>query len=167
MRLPSLLFQASCSQWLLLPLSSLFSYFSKSLNQALCVWPVLCWHERPETGHRFPSLWSIIQPDGKLEHCGTKCEVAVSLGSNYLRSKQKFISIPNKEDLVVRNDDDNINKCAFEKDPRKMPNSFVFQGWRDIKRALVQLELCLCSLFLPNNKKSFFPSQQINFSSGI
>ena len=59
----------------------------------------------------------------------------------------------NKEDLLVRNDENNINKCAFEKDPRKMPNSFVFQGWRDIKHALVQLELCLCSLFLPNNKK--------------
>lgn len=54
---------------------------------------------------------------------------------------------------MVKKKDINIRKCVFEMDPRKMPNIFVFQGWRDIKRALVQLELYLCTLFLLNNKK--------------
>ena len=42
-------FQSSCCY----PQLSLVNYLSKSLNQALCVWSVLCWHQRPETGHGF------------------------------------------------------------------------------------------------------------------
>lgn len=36
-----------------------------------------------------------------------------------------------------------------------MPNIFIFQGWRDIKHALVQLELYPRTLSI-NNKKAYF-----------
>lgn len=52
-------------------LSIFFPTFLSLLNQALGVWPVLSWHERPDTGHHLSSLFPIIQPGGKLEHCGS------------------------------------------------------------------------------------------------
>lgn len=72
------------------------------------------------------------------------------LDSVILEAHRSFIPLPNNEDLVLKKGDTGIRKCAFERDPRKTPNIFLFRGWRDIKHALVQLELLFSFLFLPN-----------------
>lgn len=104
---------------------------------------------------------------GKLEQCGTvsywKCFCPMSLQLNYLGGTQKIIFIPNKEDLVLKRTSEN----AFQKDSWTMPNVFVFQGWRDIKHALVQLELCFYNIFLFNNKNAAFHLKQTLWSGNV
>lgn len=134
----------------------------------MCVWPVLCWHERAETGHRFSSLWSIIQPDGKVEHRGTVLKMSPfvpwALDPIIWEAQRSLNPIPNKGDVVVKK-----RILTSENDPRKKSQTFLFSkvgGTSSMARCSWSFVFVLFScLFIL--KKSLFPSQHANFSSKI
>lgn len=140
LRLPSLLFQASCSppsrRGAVTPLS-LFSTFLVPESGLVCLAsPVLAWKTcnrtlLPLTMVHYPTWWETRTLWRSLYMWSRS---PMSLASNYLRSAQKFIFIPNEEDMLVKKLI-NIKKCVWSH-IFVLFSCFII-GWPNLNRHLI------------------------------